>query len=54
MSIFTRSKANHKNISISAIPLVHNVVQNKVNSDDNTASVLDCVAENLSEAESSE
>jgi hypothetical protein len=53
MTIFAGHKAHLKNLSISAIPLIH-MVQNKMINYENIVSVLDCVDENLSEVESSD
>jgi hypothetical protein len=54
MTIFARNKVHHAKLSSSIIPLVYNMVQNKMTSDDNIMSILDCVDENLSEVESSD
>jgi hypothetical protein len=54
MTIFALNEAHHKNLSGSIIPLVHNVAQNTVTSDDNIASILDFVDENFLEVEFSD
>jgi uncharacterized Fe-S radical SAM superfamily protein PflX len=53
MTKFSRNKAHFRSLSTSAIPLVCNIAQNKVTSDD-TESSLDRVDENLSDVESSD
>jgi hypothetical protein len=49
-----RNNANYVNLSTSITPLVCNVVQSKVSSDDDILSILDYMDENLSEVESSD
>jgi hypothetical protein len=49
MTVFTRNKEHHKNLSTSVIHLAHNTVLNKATSGDTYCVNLDCVHGFLSE-----
>jgi len=54
MTVFTRNKEHHKNLSTSVIYLAHNMVLNKATSGDTYCVNLDCVHGFLSEVQSSD